>query len=376
MQLTQSDLQSVLAFVQELRSPCRLEDFPTQVLSNLPKVISSEVSFYSSLNLQTQTLVATQTFPLLVSSEIERIKRVAQQYFYTHPIMRNFAQTGDGTAYKISDFISPSQLHHLEGVYHQFLHPISAEDQMGICLSIASTGATERHLHRIQEINCIAICRNQRNFSERDRLVLNLLRPHLLQAYHNARAFTQMQQELIHLNQAMNQLGVIILTMDGRVQLMTQRSSQLLIEYFQPPIQQAGCLPEDLQHWVNYQISLLTQSSEIHPPSLPLRLEQEGKQLIIRFVCDRLQNQYLLLLEEQNIRSLSVELLELLGLTRREAEVLFWVAKDKGNAEIAKLLSCSEGTVKKHLEHVYQKLDVQTRIAAFMTALQKLGMLN
>lgn len=374
--LTQSDLKSVLAFVQILRSLCSLEDLSTRVLSNLPKVISSELIFHSSLNLETQTLVASQTFPLLDGTEIERIKRVAQQYFYTHPLVRNFARTRDGTAYKISDFISPSDLYRLEGVYEQFLHPLQAEDQLAITFFIASDNPAERQMRCVQEIKCVAICRNQRNFSERDRLVLNLLRPHILQAYQNARVFTQMQQELAQLNQAMNQLGVIVLTTDGQVQLMTDRASQLLMQYFQPAFWQTKNLPEDLRRWVNFQITLLGQNNDIHPPSLPLRFEQEGKQLIVRFVYDRLQAQYLLLLEEQSIRPLSIELLELLGLTRREAEVLLWVAKDKSNAEIATLLSCSAGTVKKHLEHIYSKLGVQTRVAAIMEALQRLGVLN
>jgi DNA-binding CsgD family transcriptional regulator len=48
--------------------------------------------------------------------------------------------------------------------------------------------------------------------------------------------------------------------------------------------------------------------------------------------------------------------LELLGLTKREAEVLFWIAKDQSNAQIALVLGCSEGTVRKHLEQLHCKL--------------------
>jgi DNA-binding CsgD family transcriptional regulator len=68
--------------------------------------------------------------------------------------------------------------------------------------------------------------------------------------------------------------------------------------------------------------------------------------------------------------------LEWLGLTKREAEVLFWVAKDKSNKEIAVILNCSDRTVKKHLEHIYEKLGVQTRAGAIVQALSRLGMLN
>jgi DNA-binding CsgD family transcriptional regulator len=53
--------------------------------------------------------------------------------------------------------------------------------------------------------------------------------------------------------------------------------------------------------------------------------------------------------------------------------VLFWIARDKSNGEIAKLFNCSLSTIKKHLEHIYQKLDVQSRTAAVMSALSQLG---
>jgi DNA-binding CsgD family transcriptional regulator len=51
-------------------------------------------------------------------------------------------------------------------------------------------------------------------------------------------------------------------------------------------------------------------------------------------------------------------------LTAREREVMAWVARGKTNAEIARLLWLSPGTVRKHLENVYAKLGVSTRTAA------------
>jgi DNA-binding NarL/FixJ family response regulator len=52
------------------------------------------------------------------------------------------------------------------------------------------------------------------------------------------------------------------------------------------------------------------------------------------------------------------------ALTPREAEVLSWVAKGKTNRDIADILSMSPRTVNKHLEHVFEKLGVETRAAA------------
>jgi DNA-binding CsgD family transcriptional regulator len=51
-------------------------------------------------------------------------------------------------------------------------------------------------------------------------------------------------------------------------------------------------------------------------------------------------------------------------LTGREAEILELVALGKTNHEIAALLVVSDHTVRKHLEHVYEKLGVHTRTAA------------
>lgn len=57
-----------------------------------------------------------------------------------------------------------------------------------------------------------------------------------------------------------------------------------------------------------------------------------------------------------------------LGLTRREAEVLFWVAQGKGNADIAILLGASVRTVHKHVENIFRKLGCETRTAAAFSA--------
>lgn len=58
-----------------------------------------------------------------------------------------------------------------------------------------------------------------------------------------------------------------------------------------------------------------------------------------------------------------------LGLTRREIDVLAWVATGKTNAQIGEVLSIAPGTVKKHLEHIYEKLGVSTRTDAAVTAI-------
>jgi DNA-binding CsgD family transcriptional regulator len=51
-------------------------------------------------------------------------------------------------------------------------------------------------------------------------------------------------------------------------------------------------------------------------------------------------------------------------LTRREREILAWVAQGKTNGEIGAILWIAPSTVRKHLEHIYPKLGVRTRAGA------------
>jgi DNA-binding NarL/FixJ family response regulator len=69
----------------------------------------------------------------------------------------------------------------------------------------------------------------------------------------------------------------------------------------------------------------------------------------------------------------SFEPLLKLGLRRRAAEVLLWVAQGKTNPDIASILGISESTVKKHLLEILEKLGVETRSAATLRALEVLG---
>jgi DNA-binding NarL/FixJ family response regulator len=59
-----------------------------------------------------------------------------------------------------------------------------------------------------------------------------------------------------------------------------------------------------------------------------------------------------------------------LGLTPREAEVLFWVAQGKSNPDIATILAANVRTVQKHVENIFRKLGLETRTAATLAALE------
>lgn len=65
--------------------------------------------------------------------------------------------------------------------------------------------------------------------------------------------------------------------------------------------------------------------------------------------------------------------LEKLGISPREAEVLLWMAQGKCNGDIATICDISIGTVKKHANHIFEKLGVEGRTSATLRALEALA---
>lgn len=64
--------------------------------------------------------------------------------------------------------------------------------------------------------------------------------------------------------------------------------------------------------------------------------------------------------------------LETLGLTPRQSEILLWVAQGKTNPEIAIILGLRLRTIKKHMEHIFKKIGVESRHAAIVRAMEVL----
>jgi DNA-binding CsgD family transcriptional regulator len=353
--LGQRDLGAFLSFLREIYAVPDLESFATNVVSMLPKVIPSEWTSYNEVNPQSRTLTwAMEPIP----SDFPEGEQVFAQHIPEHPLINYHEQTRDGQALKISDLLTQSQFHRL-GLYNEFYRRLDVEYQMAVILPAPEP-----------LVIGIAVNRSRTDFSERDRLLLNLLRSHLIQAYRNAESATRLGQDLALLSRALEESdhGALVLTGDARVRFCTERARGWISKYFEPS-RRADQLPESLQRWVEHQRSLLAKDGDVPPPRKPLVLERVGKRLVVRIVEDASENGCLLILEEQPLQ-FSASSLEPLGLTRREAQVLLWVARGKTDKEVAQLLYVSPRTVKKHLQHIYEKLRVKSRTEAVVLALK------
>ncbi len=62
---------------------------------------------------------------------------------------------------------------------------------------------------------------------------------------------------------------------------------------------------------------------------------------------------------------------QLRPLSERETEILQLIAKGVSNSEAARLLNLSKATIRTHLEHIYQKLEVTNRVEAVTEGIRK-----
>ncbi len=69
------------------------------------------------------------------------------------------------------------------------------------------------------------------DISERDRLILNLLRPHLIQAYGNVRRYQSLHQNLTQIHRYLDRLGLVILNNLRQIEMMTTPAIAYLESY-------------------------------------------------------------------------------------------------------------------------------------------------
>jgi hypothetical protein len=301
--LTQHDLHQLLTTLPELYTNLDLETFPAAVLALLSRLIPTEVSGYNEINPRRARIAA------VLEPEVGDV-RLFLTLMHEHPLIRHYRQTNDGRALKISDFLTQRQFHRL-ALYNEFFRVRGIEHQVAVTLSAP-----------LPLVIGIALNRGRPDFSERERQLLEVLRPHLSQAYRNAEAVSRIKQQHLRLGRQVVEeweRGVIILNRERQVQVWTEQARRWVAKYF-GRVRSARLLPPPLQRWVTQQLSLLGQRADVPPPRPPLVVERENKQLIVRLVAALERDQYLLLLEEQQT-TLSITSLSPLGLTPRETDV-------------------------------------------------------
>lgn len=145
--------------------------------------------------------------------------------------------------------------------------------------------------------------------------------------------------------------GVVLVDARGRLAWRSPRAA-LWLQAIDSAAPQ-GSLPE-----------MVHAALDANENDAPLLLTLASVQLSVRNMGRVGIGETMLLLEQCNANVAAPSRLTNAALTPRETEVLSWLAKGKTNRDIGDILGMSHRTVNKHLEHVFEKLGVETRAAA------------
>ncbi|HEX4509884.1 MAG TPA: response regulator transcription factor [Burkholderiaceae bacterium] len=164
---------------------------------------------------------------------------------------------------------------------------------------------------------------------------------------------------------AFGQAALSVRAVDSRILWQTPLARKLCTQYLGAA---AGpILPAALGHWVETQASARSNGR----PAMEHTLVQGTRRLTLALHEDTGDGEWLVVLRETSDAAVADAMVLAFRLTAREAEVLYWVVKGKINRDIADILGMSPRTVNKHLEHVFQKLGVETRTAAASIVMQR-----
>jgi|GEM_PF-2252581 len=290
---------------------------------------------WSSVSFTPHSLAGKRRFWSPESAAQHALVEPFRAYYQEHPIWRAWWEQLAPTAHSLTELVPSAQLHNT-GVYQEVFRPLRIERLLGVAMA----GGLDFALGIIRS--------RGRDFSPRDRLLMELLAPHLSQAARNlARAGG------LTLDGCPCPVGeVAIVALDAALspRHLSPGAGVLLRRYFgEPP--PARSLPFAISDWLANRDGG-DDSLEVASGSFRLR---------VRWLGGLHANLSHLVLCETPAPALATTAAASTGLTAREREVAAAIARGRTNAQIGDELAISPRTVKKHVENIFQKVDVRTR---------------
>jgi DNA-binding CsgD family transcriptional regulator len=339
--LRTSDLEAVLAFVEEAYTVEGTGPFTPELLDRLATLVPCENVSFEEVNVVERALLskvdASRGYGCdhQYRSRIQSLSDEAWGVMDASPIGAYRRQTGDFGMVKWSDFFGRRQ---------RVRYDVQPEIHL---VDMASVWLAPSLVHKIS----VVFDSERRDFTERDRLVIDRLRPCLAGLYRAAGVRRLLAAALAGLEHGSDQegRGVLLRGRDGRLEFVSNRARALLTTYFG----ESGCrrLPLELEAWIEKQAKRPDRPAT--SPAAQFTRARAGRRLVVHAAGLGLS---VLLLVEEEAQAVAV--------TPREWDVMRCVAAGKSNAEIAGLLWIAPGTVRRHLENIYDKLGVHSRTAA------------
>jgi DNA-binding CsgD family transcriptional regulator len=338
--LSTRDMQAVLDLVGEAHHAEDLESFREHVLPSVRTLVPADWASYNELYSDGSAGVAIVT-PDLPDWAYE----VWARYAHQNPLVQRYQRTLDGRAYRFSDVIAYERLHDLD-LYRELYRPFGIEHQIAVAMPAPPVFFIG-----------LVLMRESKDFTEREREVLNLARPHLIQAYRNVEIRERLRGLVSALASGLDDSGeaAVVVDLRGVVAFQNRAGAAALAEATGAAFEPGERLPPSLAEWV----------ADGAGTGTPMLLAEGGRRYVVRCVAEGALK---ILLFQSASRAVSRQVLEGLGLSAREAEVLQGMMRGLPTLEIAARMGITRGTVYKHAERIFAKLGVHDRVEAVAVA--------
>ncbi len=333
-----ADYELLLEFIRELHSFRDLESVRMWLLDTaLPRLIRSDWLSYNEVDLAHPENTVAILKP--ESNQIfQRLFPRFQELAHQHPLISRQLQLADFPVHKISDFLSQKSYRRLELYQDVYRH-------LGVEYQIAATIKLEPG-----RITAFALSRRRNDYTERDRAILEMLRPHLVIALNNLTLASERQTSLDSTEPGWRELSYATIIVDRQSRILYHTGPGL--KWIGAALQEF--LPGHISGWLN--------QAAPNPRHQTMSLNTEAGEICIRFVPTGSPQRRLLVLTAGSQNMIPAPANDF-GLSKRELEIARLIGDGKTNAEIAGILGISPRTVQKHIEHIFEKMDVKTRVA-------------
>jgi len=343
--LSHADLKSVLDTVEALNAHVDIDTFPKRLVEATHGLVGSEMGCYTEINPHEDRVVL---YADTGNSLLDDLAPLFQEYQGQHPCLEDYGESRDGRARTVSEFLSVGQWHGRD-LYNAFFRQFGFEDQLSFLLPTPEP-----------IVLGLALNRSRRSFTDRDRAVVDAIRPHVEQAYRHAILYSDLVSGVRAGEAVIESLecGVVVLTQELGIRHATPTARAWLERFFPERRLAAAELPEPLDAWVRRAVKDPTPEAKLTTPLATQMPTPEG-QLGLVLLRPDVTSQWILIME-----LLPPPVASELGtvpLSPRLREVLDLLLQGRSEKEVANELELSRHTVHDYVKELHYRFGVSSR---------------
>jgi DNA-binding CsgD family transcriptional regulator len=172
--LKPSDERRLLDAFRDLYALSDMDTYALRVITALGTLIQAKFITYNEIHPDSARNRYVWWPPKTQPKKGWPLYKAFERHVGEHPLIKHYARTRDPRPLAISDLLTRREWHRTN-LFKEFFKPLGLEHQLAVTLE-GPRGV----------VIGIALSRGEKDFSMRERRLLELLRPHLIQAYENA----------------------------------------------------------------------------------------------------------------------------------------------------------------------------------------------